>query len=780
MNVLDGISVVEIEPTLSVSMVGRYLVDLGASVTIVEPPGGLAMRREPPLDPNSGESLLFAYLQHGKSSLVAEPGASGQGAIAAAAASADLVVHSLTTDRLHALLPGLESGPTTVAVTPFGDLGPRAGEAAPDLTVAAASGLLWLTGFREGPPTLHYGHQPAFFAALVGVTAALTAIIDPARQRSFAVSQQEALAAVLEDAVPNTALRGEVRHRIGNMLPSTGPLTEVYPSKDGGGISLCVFIEPQWEMFCACVERPEWLADPRFANWRLRAANGDVIRARLEAWCAERTADEAFEILQTYRIPASILLSPKQLLDEPQVLHRQALQQIALSSGTRVTVPALPFVSDLDRPPAGPVPMPGERRPATHVTPPTKPEPRGPRSIRILDLTHAWAGPFATMQLADLGFDVIKVESAARVDQTRLGAPVLSPDETFYTGVDVVLWFQQYNRNKRSISLELKHREGYDLFMRLVKVSDVVIDNFSGRVMPQLGLSFEQLSAVNPGIIQVRMTGFGVTGPYAQAVAYGESLEASTGLTYLTRSGGRPLRSGIAYPDVVGGYHGAIAVLAGLVHRQRTGRGVHIDVSERDSTIRMAGEAIAEASLAGANWLQESSEHPVWCPAGVYPCAGTERWLAVSCTTDEAWRSLARIIGAEDLGDLPSAVRRARRQEIGARIGAWTAARSREDAARSLRAGGVEAEPVLDIADLLEDRQLVESGSLVTVAHPLINRLVHPGPPFTRDGERLPMVHAPLFGQHSDDVFRELLGLSDTEIERLTAAGAVKQMPVFD
>jgi crotonobetainyl-CoA:carnitine CoA-transferase CaiB-like acyl-CoA transferase len=779
-NVLEGYGVLEIEPTIATSMVGRYLADLGASVTIVEPPGGHPLRREPPFDPASGESLLFAYLQHGKSSLVSDTvSAEGQAEVAAVLAASDLVVHSLTTPALRDTYGWTEAGPLAVGVSAFGDLGPRAGEVATDLTVAAASGLLWLTGYPDAAPALHYGHQPAYFAALAGTVAALAALLDPGSHRWSAVSEQEVFAGALEDTVPNTALRGVVRRRVGNSLPSTGPLTNIYASKDGGGVSLCVFIEPQWEMFCALVERPEWLEDERFRGWPLRAAHGEEIREVLEAWCGERTAEEAFDALQTYRIPASILLSPAQLFEEPQAKHRGLMQDVRLASGATVLAPGLPFASALPTTPGGDVPRPGE--PATRAAPRRRSASlaRDLASIRVLDLTHAWAGPFATMHLGDLGCDVVKIESAARVDQTRLGTPVKSHDETFYPGVDIVCWFQQYNRNKRSLSIELKHPEGHELFMRLVAISDVVIDNFSGRVMPQLGLGFEQLSAVNPGIVQVRLTGFGLDGPYANTVAYGESLEAATGLAYLTRSQGRPLRSGIAYPDVAGGYHGTIAVLAGLVHRERTGRGVLIDVSERDGTIRLAGEAFAESSLTGTNWLQESSEHPRWSPSGVYPCTGEERWVAISCTSDEAWRALAQAIDAADLGVLSLAERRARRAEIDGRIAAWTAGLSREDAAGRLQALGVEAEPVLDIADLLRDRQLIQSGSLVTIDHPAIEGLIHPGSPITVEGRRRPIMHAPAFGEHSDAVLRGLLGLDDREIARLEAAGAVKQMPVL-
>ena len=774
MPLLEGVTVIELYPSVAVSMTGRYLSDLGASVTIVEPRGGLEMRASPPFGP-AGESLLFAYLQHGKRSLAADLAiARDRRRVQRELDRSALVLHGWTSGRLEAATGWSSRDSVALSITPFGETGPRAGEDAAELTMAAASGLLSLTRCPDGPPTLHYGHQPSYFAALGGVVLALSALLDPARQRRLAISVQETLGAVLEDAVVQASYAGNL-----DRLP--GQLAGLYPTLDAA-IAICINIEPQWESLCIAIGREEWRDDARFASWSLRVGSR-LLDERLQEWARDRSTEEAFEVLQELRIPAAKLLRPADILEEPQARERALLQPVRLASGALVQVPGLPFGAEPPQRTSGAPPAIGagsrrSPRKAIALGPPGSAPGLDLSGVRVLDFTHVWAGPFCTLQIADLGADVIRVESAIRPDQVRLGKPVKKRTKARFKG-DLVLFFQQYNRNKRSISLEVSHPEGRDLFLRLIGASDVVVDNFSARVMPQLGLDFADLAAVNPRIVQVRLTGYGLTGPLANAVAYGESLEAATGLTYLTRSAGHPVRSGIAYPDVVGGYHGAIAILAGLLYRERTGRGIQVDVSERDGTIRLAGEAVAEASLSGDNWIQESSEHPAWSPCGVYPCR-SRRWVTLVCKSDGEWAALARLIGLTELAGLTEPARRQRRAEIGHAIATWTKRLSRGDAVRALRSVGVEAEAVLVPAELLEDEHLRQSGFMARVTHPLLGDVVFPGPPATRDGRRLPVRHAPLFGQDTDDVLRELLGLSDCEIERFAEAGAVKRVLAID
>lgn len=752
---LHDLDVVEFHPTLAAAMVGRYLADLGARVRTVEPPGGHPARREPPFAPG-GASLLHAYLAHGKS---VEHDAD---AVDALLHQAQLVVHSYSQEEFERRtgLAGTD-GPRSVSVTPAGEPGPG-WDAMPELAVDALSGNLWLTGFPGRPPLAMYGHQTAFFPALAGVVASLAVTLAADVHRA-GVSALQVQASVLEDAFLRQQMLGQSISRQGNRWRNPSPFLDLYPTKDGA-VAISVYLEPQWESFCALLDHHEWLADPAFASWELRRANGDVIEHALRAWFQERVSRDAFDLLQTYRIPCAVLLSPKELLEDEQAAARETFESIALADDPSVTVsvPSLPWRADTSAPGR----TGGPRRDIDL------------KGLRVLDFTHAWAGPWGARTLADLGMDVIRVESGVRPDPTRLGANAGEAMEGV-PATERSIWFQQYSANKRSISLEVTDPGGYEVLMRLVEKSDVVIDNFSARVMPQLGLGFEKLSAVNPRIVQVRLTGYGGTGPLQNTVAYGEPLESATGLVYLTRSGGLPVRSGIAYPDVVGGYHGAIAALAGLHYREATGQGVLIDLSERDATMRLAGEAFAEASLTGENAVRESSEVYSAVPAGVYPTAVPEEWAAVMCP-DPVWPALATLCGRADLAGLPAQARRARRAEIDAAVGDWSSGRSRVDALAALAAIGVHAWPVVSTSDVVLGDDWRAAGAVVPVDHPLLGRFHLPAPPITLNGGVPPMRHAPLFGEHTAAVLREVLSMTEKEIQHLTESGAVGRVPTVD
>ncbi len=765
---LEGLAVVELFPTAAVAMAGRYLADLGADVTVVEPASGLPLRAEPPLAPATGESLAFAYLAHGKGSVVSpEPLSEAARTLLAAA---DVVLHPLAAASAAQLLDEIDIA-LAVAVTPFDDDG-RDGRDGDDFEVAASSGLLWLTGLPDAPPVLHYGRQASYFAGLTAAIAALEALLLPSGPRRIAISMREAQAAALEDALEQLIALGLDRKRQGHWLPKTGALTDLYQAQDGA-VAICCYTEPQWEMLAALVDHPEWLEDPGLKTWPDRAADARLGPA-IQAWFDGQQAEPAFEAMQAYRIPASLLRSPAQLLEDPQVLERGSVREVALERGGVARVPGLPFRSD---PPAadassGVVPARGSGAKLRRSPVPARPA----RRMRVIDLTQAWAGPFCTQTLADLGFDVVRVESAKRPDLTRLGANQAGKGHD-RPPLERGLWFQHYNRNKRSISLEVTEPEGKALFLDLVRAGDVVIDNYSARVMPQLGLGFDVLSAANPGIVQVRLSGFGATGPLSNSVAYGESLEASTGLTHLTRSHGRPVRSGIAYPDPVGGLNGAIAVVAALHYRERTGRGVYVDVSERDGTMRFAGEALAEASVTGANWLQDLSAHPLLAPSGVYAAHGDERWVGLRCPDDAAWPALARVVGIDPAGLATAGDRMARRAEIDAAIAGWTAARDRDEAVVALRGAGVEAFPVLDLHEVIAGFGADDPSFIAGVQHPLLGTVTFAGPPLRADGNRPPVRHAPAWGQHTDEVLAEWLGLGGDEVGRLAAIGAIKRVP---
>lgn len=382
--------------------------------------------------------------------------------------------------------------------------------------------------------------------------------------------------------------------------------------------------------------------------------------------------------------------------------------------------------------------------------------------VRVLDFTWVVAGPVATRTLADLGAEVIRVE--------RRDAPDFGDRRGGLTG--------SLMRGKRSIVLDLSRPTGRDLARRLALRSDVVADNFSARVMPNLGLDRASLCDEHPGLITLRMSGFGQTGPQRDYVSYGPTLQALAGFHLaMAEPGGPPAGPGYSYSDVAAGHLGALAVLAALRHRRRTGEGLEIDLSQYEALVWLLGPLLLGDGPIGA--LGNVSPEAPGAPHGVYPCAGDDRWIAITVLDDDAWRRFADAIGA------PAWSREARfadadgRQRhvaaLDAHVAAWTRTQDADAATAHLQAHGVAAGRVADAADLCtRDPQLDARGHFVDVDTPEGRRVRIDGPGFllaaTPAAVRGP---GPLLGEHTDDVLTHVLGLDADAIAALRADGVV-------
>lgn len=396
------------------------------------------------------------------------------------------------------------------------------------------------------------------------------------------------------------------------------------------------------------------------------------------------------------------------------------------------------------------------------------------QSVRVVDLTHAWAGPFATKLLADLGAEVIKIESATHPDVLRLWAPAASLQGPAH---ELNPWFQTCNTNKLSCSLELETELGRDLFLQLVAVSDVVIDNFSARVMANLGLDYQRLRQVKEDVIALSMPAYGMTGPYAHYVGYGEAVESIAGLTMLNGYPDKPIRLGIAVVDVLASFAAVQAVIAALIHRQRSGQGQFIDVSHFEAACRVIGEQLIAYQFTGQQPQRLGHRHPAFAPQGCYPCAGDDEWVVISVRTDRQWLALKRLLDSPALDDqsLEAAEeRQARHTLLDTEISRWTRQRDKREVMRLCQEAGVPAAAVAKPGDVVRDPQLSQRGFLEQVQHPVAGPVWVEGPTFLLSGTPRPTRSpAPLFGQHTDYVLRQLLGKSEDEIALLREQGVV-------
>ena len=430
--------------------------------------------------------------------------------------------------------------------------------------------------------------------------------------------------------------------------------------------------------------------------------------------------------------------------------------------------------------------------PTSNAQPPTTNDHLPLHGIRILDLTMVWAGPSGTRLLADMGAEVIKVESARSWDMLR--------SLHFLSGSPHGWWnraayFNHNNRNKYGITLDLQTERGRELALRLVATADMVFENYRADVIGNLRLDYDDLRTVKPDIILVSMPSHGKSGPESHHVAYGTNVEQLAGLVSISGYPGMgPHKSPIAYGDPNAGAIAAAAALAALHHRRETGAGQHVEVAQWEAMIGNIGEHIighqmdVDSRSAGIQPASPDAEEPglgnrhISRVQGVYECATPDEWVAISAGSDAEFAALATTIGRPGLARDPRFAdvvsRRHHHDELDVIIAEWTRDRAQDDAARELQAAGISAAPVLKIPRLMQDQHLRARGFWETVASADAGTWDMEGPVWrmsrTPAHIRLP---APMFGEHNQWVLGDLLGLSDAEIAALEAEGVTAREP---
>lgn len=398
--------------------------------------------------------------------------------------------------------------------------------------------------------------------------------------------------------------------------------------------------------------------------------------------------------------------------------------------------------------------------------------------VRVLDLTAWQAGPILTMILGDFGAEVLKIEAATRLDGWRGSAGMLE-DRAYERSP---IWLA-INRSKLGLSLDLTSPQGRDLFLRLVVDADVVVENFTARVMTKLGLAYETLRELNERLVMISLSGFGASGPWRDFAAFAFPTEQVSGLTYLNgRPGGPPLAIGQSVTDALAGTMGAFAVLAALERRARTGLGDRIDLSQIETLTALIGGELIGAQLSGRDPQRRGNQRPGLDPQGLFPCLPPERWVAISCRSDEEWQRLCRVMGdgelAADAGLAGVLGRAAQRDRVHRAIGAWTAPRTAAEVAESLQAVGVPAAAVAGSEQLLADEQLWARGFHQLVERAEVDPNFLPGPVVHLSATPGRITRpAPLFGEHTRQVLAERLGLDDAELDALEAAGVTSTVP---
>jgi crotonobetainyl-CoA:carnitine CoA-transferase CaiB-like acyl-CoA transferase len=400
------------------------------------------------------------------------------------------------------------------------------------------------------------------------------------------------------------------------------------------------------------------------------------------------------------------------------------------------------------------------------------------QDVRIVDVCQFLAGPYAVQLLASLGAEVIKIESIQRLDNLRLMGGYPQPD-----GYEWSAAFNTVNVNKYSVTLDLNHPRGKDIFKKLVKASDVVTNNFSSRVMENLSLSYEVLREVNPQIIMLSMPGYGTTGPWRNYVAMGPNIEMLAGTAMVSGyPNGSPMLNGYI-ADPFASLAGAVAVMVALKHRQRTGRGQHVDLSHVEAITSFNAQPIMDYVMNRRIQPRRGNRHQSIAPQGVYRCKGEDEWVAIAVSSEEEWANLC------DAMDNPSWVREPKfsdpitrysnHDRLDKLIEAWTSQRDKNEVMQILQRAGVAAASVLASSELVSDPHLGQREFIQEVTHPVTGTYKQQGFPvkFSETPVRI-RIPAPTLGQHNEYVLTELLGLTAEELRQLAEEKVIGTKPM--
>ena len=405
--------------------------------------------------------------------------------------------------------------------------------------------------------------------------------------------------------------------------------------------------------------------------------------------------------------------------------------------------------------------------------------------VRVLDLSHVFAGPTCTRILAELGADVIKVEARQRLDVSR--SLIMTDNDSADQPWNRASYFAVHNAGKRGITLDLTGESGRELLRRLIPHSDVLVESFTPRVMKAFGLDYETVRQLRSDIVMVSMSGYGQSGPQADWSAYGMGLEPASGISAATGyQGGPPIRSGISFTDPLTGVLAAGAVLVALHYRRRTGKGQFIDLSQQEGAIALMGAALMDYQMNG-RLAERMGNRSSWAaPQGCYRCRGDDDWLVISVENDEEWAAFCRATGhpewAEDERFADVLARHENHDALDELVTGWTGEQDHYEAFHLLQRAGVKAAPVLSGKELLLDPHFRERGHFDLVEHPVLGRRPVPRHLVARFNGFEAKVDsaAPLLGQHNREVFQGMLGLSDEELASLETEGVIGTDPVLD
>ncbi len=801
-NSLADLRVVELCEDLGAAYCARQFAAWGADVVVVEPPAGSPVRMFPPIVSDAGgkpASLVWEYVAANKRSLTLDDtDPPSRERLRSLVQSADVFVTDLPGPRLrglaldHASLASSATNLVTVSITPFGSDGPYAELPASDLVLQALSGMLSLSG-TPGRAPLKLAANVLPYAcgvgAFVGALAALHERARSGRGQLVEVAGLEAIASLV------LFLRAQY---LGEPFPRrSGVGTMLVPCADGLVLCSPRFDRGWNDLLVALGIEPEMVPEP-LRSMAGRQDDG-LLLDFLSQHTRERSAKDVFESLGVLSVAGSLFQTPPQLLENEHLKARSYFQPLRQPRLGVLTFPG-PAARMSETPPEPPAPAPApaesyedewlvprEQHTEAHFA---RRSGRGTRKarppldgVRVLDLTGAWIGPYAAMLLADLGADVIKIEAPTRPDVWRFYGPVAAgrPQPTIArpgsSHWNTSHYFNSVNRNKRGLALDLTKARGKEMLLRLVEDADLLLENFTPRVMDNFGLGYEVLSQVNPGLVMVSFSGYGKTGPYRDFKANGATTETISGWVSLFGYPGEPpMLMGEMEADPICGLQMAAHALVALAHRERTAKGQSVDGSMFEAATGYVGEEVLLASLGREVSHPRGNRDRALAPQGVFPCVGRDEWLAITVRNDDDWRALLGVAADARWLQEPcfetAALRLGRAGELEEGLARWTKTRDARGLMTALGHAGVPAAVVLKTNEVPRDPHMVARGWFRPLTHADTGTNLHNGHLWRFS--RSPLVWRlppPRLGEHSEDVLIGDLGLTADEFQALLAAG---------
>lgn len=785
---LDGFTVIDLSTGIAGAYCTKMLADGGAEVVKVEPPQGDPLRYWSASGAETaGDGALFSFLSGGKRSVVTDPDRdtalvdrllSGADAViwsrgSALAEHPAFAPHQITRDHPQLIV---------TAITPFGLDGPWSDRPATEFTLQAWSGGIFGIGrgSQDRPPAF-VGGQVGEYLAGAYASALTLASWFARRDRGD----------LLDLSMLETQIMGLTYYPVtyfemlGKPWRDTRRLTVpgIASAKDGL-VDVGCGTAQQWFDLCAMTGHPEWIDEDSPLSITEQA---NEKAEEIYAWFKEQTVEEIRDLATAFRIPNAPVGNGANVTE---LDHFQARQVFVTNPRGGFIQPDRPYrMPQLSWGPPQPAPRLGEHTEHYRSAPPPsrvagKGEQRdaGPFSgLRVLDLTTFWAGPSCTHLLAMLGADVIHIESTGKPDGTRLIAGIPASEPQWWERSPI---FSALNTNKRGLTTDLRREAGREILRKLVATADVIVENFTPRVLEQIGLDFDTVRQLRSDAILLRMPGFGLDGPWRDNPAFAYAIEAAAGVSWLTGFPDRNPYEPYSVGDPNAGVHALNALLLALEHRRRTGEGILVEAAMVDAALNIAAEQVIEYSAYGALLQRDGNRGPTAAPQNLYRTSDIDEfgrldsWVAVAISTDEQWtalcEALVRPAWAADPSLATAAGRREHHDLIDSRLGAWCAERSGDEIVELLWPAGIPVAKAVQPHRQAELPQLAHRGFFEEVAHPVNPAVRHSTLPVrsTHGPKRFHRRPAPLLGEHNHQLLCEL-GFTEAAIAALEADGVI-------